>query len=138
MEFLRRESWSWLLFPSLGDLLNTGIEPGSPALQANSLLSEPPGKPKKIFVRLLLKNTFGHLCPIHPCFPLKVVKYTDFQKFILFKVVRGATPHPRSGGCTGTGGPRGATLRSRSGGVAVRRYPSSKVRSSGCALLEQP
>ena len=27
---------------------------------------------------------------------------------------------------------------SRSGGVAVRRYPSSKVRSSGCTLLEQP
>ena len=25
-----------------------------------------------------------------------------------------------------------------SGRVAVRRYPSSKVRSSGCALLEQP
>ena len=48
MEFLRRESWSWLLFPSLGDLLNTGIEPGSPALQANSLLSEPPGKPKTL------------------------------------------------------------------------------------------
>ena len=29
-------------------------------------------------------------------------------------------------------GPRGATPRSRSGGVAVRRYPSSKVRSSSC------
>ena len=27
---------------------------------------------------------------------------------------------------------------SRSGGAAVRRYPLSKVRSSGCALLEQP
>ena len=27
---------------------------------------------------------------------------------------------------------------SRSGGAAVRRYPSTKVRSSGCALLEQP
>jgi len=26
----------------------------------------------------------------------------------------------------------------RSGGAAVRRYPSSKVRSNGCALLEQP
>ena len=40
---------------------------------------------------------------------------------------------PRSGGCTGAGGPRGATPRSRSGGVT-----SSKVRSSYCALLEQP
>ena len=41
-------------------------------------------------------------------------------------------------GCVGAGGPRGATPRSRSGGVAVRRYPSSTVKSSGCALLEQP
>ena len=31
----------------------------------------------------------------------------------------------------GAGGPRGATPSSRSGGAAVRRYPSSKVRSSG-------
>ena len=30
--------------PSPGDLLDSGIEPGSPALQADSLLSEPPGK----------------------------------------------------------------------------------------------
>ena len=37
----------------------------------------------------------------------------------------------------GAKGLRGATPRSRSGGAAVRRYPSSKVRSSGCALLEQ-
>ena len=33
---------------------------------------------------------------------------------------------------------REATPRSRSGGVVVRRYPSSKVRSSSCTLLEQP
>ena len=51
---------------------------------------------------------------------------------------RGATPRPRSGGCAGAGGPRGATPPSRSGGAAVRRYSSTKVRSSGCALLEQP
>ena len=51
---------------------------------------------------------------------------------------RGATPYPRSGGCVGTEGPRGATPRSRSGGAVVRRYPSSKVRSSSCTLLEQP
>ena len=51
---------------------------------------------------------------------------------------RGATPRPRSHGCAGTGGPRGATPHSRSGGAVVRRYPSSKVRSSGCTLLEHP
>ena len=44
----------------------------------------------------------------------------------------------RSGGCAGTGGPRGAIPHWRSGIVVVRRYSSSKVRNSGCALLEQP
>ena len=45
MEFSVQEYWSGLPFPSPGDLPNTGIEPGSPALQADALLSEPPGKP---------------------------------------------------------------------------------------------
>ena len=34
----------WVAIPSSGDLLNLGIKPRSPALQVNSLLSEPPGK----------------------------------------------------------------------------------------------
>ena len=34
-----------MLFPSPGDLPDLGMEPGSPALQADSLPSEPPGKP---------------------------------------------------------------------------------------------
>ena len=33
----------WLSFPSPGDLPDAGIEPGSPALQADALPSEPPG-----------------------------------------------------------------------------------------------
>ena len=37
---------SWWPFPFPGDLPNPGIEPGSPPLQADSLPSEPPGKPK--------------------------------------------------------------------------------------------
>ena len=44
MEFSRQEYWSGLLFPSPGDLPNPGIKPRFPALQADSLLSEPPGK----------------------------------------------------------------------------------------------
>ena len=35
----------WVAIPSLGDLPHSGIEPRFPVLQANSLLSEPPGKP---------------------------------------------------------------------------------------------
>ena len=38
----RQEYWSGLPFPSPGDLPNPGIKPGSPALQADSLPSEPP------------------------------------------------------------------------------------------------
>ena len=45
MEFSRQECWSGLPFPSPGDLPNPGIEPRSPVLQADSLLSEPSGKP---------------------------------------------------------------------------------------------
>ena len=41
---LRQEYWSGLLLPSPGDLPNPRIELGSPALQADSLLSKPPGK----------------------------------------------------------------------------------------------
>ena len=40
----RQEYWSGLPFPSPGDLPDTEIKPGSPAPQADSLLSEPPGK----------------------------------------------------------------------------------------------
>ena len=44
MEFSKQEYWSGLPFPSPGDLLDVRIEPGSPALQADALPSEPPGK----------------------------------------------------------------------------------------------
>ena len=44
--FSRREYWSGLPCPFLGDLPNPGIKPRSPALQVDSLQSEPPGKPK--------------------------------------------------------------------------------------------
>ena len=45
MEFSRQEYWSGLPLPSPRDLLNPGVGPGSPALQADTLPSEPPGKP---------------------------------------------------------------------------------------------
>ena len=46
MGFSRQEYWSGLTSPSPGDLPDPGIEPGSLALQADSLPSEPPGKPE--------------------------------------------------------------------------------------------
>jgi len=43
MGFFRQEYWSGVPFPSPGDLPHPGIKPGSLALQADSLPSEPPG-----------------------------------------------------------------------------------------------
>ena len=43
--------WSGLQFPSPRDLPDQGIEPGSPAFQADALTSEPPGKPMKNLVQ---------------------------------------------------------------------------------------
>ena len=48
MGFSRQEYWSGLPFPSPGHLPDPGIEPRSPALQADALTSEPPGKPNII------------------------------------------------------------------------------------------
>ena len=45
MKFSRQEYWGGLPFPSPGDLPDPRIELGSLTLQADSLLSEPPGKP---------------------------------------------------------------------------------------------
>ena len=46
MGFSRQEYWSGLPFPSPGDLPDPGIEPRFPALEADALTSEPPGKHK--------------------------------------------------------------------------------------------
>ena len=51
MGFPMQKHWSGLPFPSLGDLSNPGIELGSLALQADSLPSEPPGKPLCLHIR---------------------------------------------------------------------------------------
>ena len=45
MGFSRQKYWSGLPFPSPGNLPDPGMEPGSPALQADALPSEPPGSP---------------------------------------------------------------------------------------------
>ena len=45
MGFSRQEYWSGLPFPSPGDLPDPGIKPRSPTLEADTLTSEPPGKP---------------------------------------------------------------------------------------------
>ena len=65
--FSRQEYWSELPFPPAGDLPGPRIEPRSPALQAGSLLSEPPGKPLvtatqfQTVLPLLLDSPYPHL-----------------------------------------------------------------------------
>ena len=61
-EFSRHEYWGGQPFPSPGDLTNLGIEPvslASPAMQADSLLSEPLGKPKELANRSRTVVGFG-------------------------------------------------------------------------------
>ena len=53
--FSRQQCWSGLPFPSPGDLPDPGLEPGSPALQADALPSEPPGKPKQVYSQCKLR-----------------------------------------------------------------------------------
>ena len=52
MGFSRQEYWSGVPLPSPGDLPDAGIEPGSPALQADSLPSEPPGSPMFVWTKI--------------------------------------------------------------------------------------
>ena len=56
MGFFWQEYWSGLPFPSPGDLPNPGAEPRSPALQADSLPSEPPGTPHWHSKKLKIEN----------------------------------------------------------------------------------
>ena len=55
MDFSKQEYWSELPFPPPGDLSDPGIKPKSTALQAGSLLSEPPRKPQNNSEKYLMK-----------------------------------------------------------------------------------
>ena len=61
--FSRQEYWSGLPFPSPGDPPNPGIEPRSPALQADALSSEPPGKPNKCELNFKSKGITSYYVP---------------------------------------------------------------------------
>ena len=71
MGFFRQEYWSGLPFPSPGDLPDPGMEPGSTALQSDSTLSEPSGKPRSaIHTQVYMYRSAIHIslffgCPPH-------------------------------------------------------------------------
>ena len=72
MGFPKQEYWSGLSFPSPGDLPDPGTEPGSPVLQADALLSEPPGKPSGLccamFSRSVVSESVGLSSPRAPLY----------------------------------------------------------------------
>ena len=78
MGFSRQKCWSELLFPSPGDLPNPGIEPGSPALQADTLPSEPPGTTNKSRIRLWYEIFLHDICEF------SISSATSSRKFYLF------------------------------------------------------
>ena len=59
MKFFSQEYWSGLPIPSPGDLPKPGMKPGFPALQANSSPSEPPGRPVKLSILILIFSSSG-------------------------------------------------------------------------------
>ena len=96
MEFCRQEYWSGLPFPSPGYLPHSGIEPQSPALLGNSLLSEPPGNPiytwydlisLMLYLRsfsnlLLLCHLISWWLPPQPSFSILWYKLNFLSSFI--------------------------------------------------------
>ena len=60
MGFSRQEYWNGLPFPSPADLPDSGIEPGFPALEADALTSEPPGKTEDTVLSVIHKLTNGN------------------------------------------------------------------------------
>ena len=63
MGFSRQEYWSGLPCPPQGDLPDPGIEPVSPALQADSLPLEPPGKPHRTHSNVYKSMLFSQFIP---------------------------------------------------------------------------
>ena len=61
MGFPRQEYWSGLPFPYPGDLPDPGIEPRSSALQAVSVLIEPPGKMALVDVHMNTVDVYKYL-----------------------------------------------------------------------------
>ena len=71
----------WVAIPCPGALPDPGIKPGSPALQADSLPSEPPGKPQ-IYVYVQLNHFVVHLKLIQHCKSTIPQYKTNFLKLL--------------------------------------------------------
>ena len=93
IEFSRQEYWSGLPFPFPKDLLNPGIKPTSPVLQAGSLPSEPSGKLHKFKTHLKTVNSYIniwqfqffkiYLCEAHSSFLISSLSFLPFFFIII-------------------------------------------------------
>ena len=82
MGFSRQEYWSGLPFPSPGDLPDPGIEPGSPAFQADALTSEPPGKPYMFYMLSKILATWELFLVAEPYHSLNVPEFVSCNNFL--------------------------------------------------------
>ena len=88
MEFPKQEYWNGLPFPSPGHLLNPGIKPGSPALQADSLPSQPTTTVPMIQYKdtdriqaIVVLNSMRNKMSIF--ITKKLIHTTSYEKFLL-------------------------------------------------------
>ena len=83
MGFSRQEDWSGLPLPSPGDLPDPGIEPGSPALQADALQSEPPGRFQAL--GLIEPKPVQYQCPLyHSASPQTITSHWFYHLTYIF------------------------------------------------------
>ena len=87
MGFFRQEYWSGLPCPPPGDLSNPGIEPRSPTFQADSLPSEPPGKPRNTEMGSLSSSGYFSISGITLGFP--ALQVGSLQAELLEKLLPG-------------------------------------------------
>ena len=90
MEFSRQEYWSGQPFPFPRDPPDSGIEPWSSALQADSLPCEPPEKPismKKKKLQMSANNIPGSvLCTLHALWVLLLLSFYSWKELMLWEV----------------------------------------------------
>ena len=80
MGFSRQEYWSGLPFPSPGNLPYPGIEPRSPALRADSLPTEPQGKP--VYLTSCGSGLLSNGSSVHPTLCIANVYFLDQQSLL--------------------------------------------------------
>ena len=79
MGFPWQEYWNGLPFPSPRDLPHSGIQPGSPALKTDSILSDPPEKPIYIYIYDLFIGCAGSSLLFSSCHEWRILSCCSMQ-----------------------------------------------------------